>query len=418
MYRKPMDKASPEELLDRKRLNRRRFIRRCARGSLAAAVSSRLVPGLTEPAFAVLHPHRVVRVHSASATSWPGPWPVPPSGPPYYYDFIETDVVKLMFNKGIQRLTDAASPAAAWQEIMTAYQPGDKVVIKVNLNNSSGPDDLDNVMDATAPVVDEVLDGLTQSLGIPVGDVLVYDTSRYMLTARLVNRSRYAASVFSTNRNVWDESAEVTFRDPPEAPDLHYNLSLDLTTAQHLINIPILKRHAMGITGAMKNHYGSVKYPSYLHADMENNSYIGDVNNNPHIRDKTRLIVCDALFGNWSVNYGEGPRDWTTFPEGTPNSLLFSLDPVAMDSVLYDIIRDERVARGTTAWDPHEFLQVAMDYHGLGVHEHKPYSEIDYVETGVEVGRSDIDNMIRLRKSGEATDDDVLDLIDRYMSGE
>jgi len=415
MHGEPMDESKFAEFLDRKKIDRRRFLHRFCRGSMAAAAvaaGNGLIPRLFKPAFATLYPNRVVRVSSPDATSWNG-------SASYYYDYVDTGVVKSMFNQGIQRLTDAASPTEAWQEIMGTYVSGQKVVIKVNLNNSKGSDEEDNEIDAIAPVVDEVLDGLTQAVGVPIGDILVYDTSKEIPIPRLVNRSRYSAtSVFSSTFNVWDDSAPVEFRDDPEPCGYcYYDISKDLTDADHLINIPLLKRHDCGVTGALKNHYGSVSHRSHLHANMENNSYIGDVNNNTHIKDKTRLIVTDALFGNWATNCCEPPRLWQTFDNDSPNSLFFSLDPVAIDSVMLDYIRDERTARGL-AQDPHDFLQVAMDWHGLGVHEHKPYSGIQYIDSDARVTRGDVDRAIRQFKAEQISEQEVLNTITQYQNGE
>jgi len=419
----------------RRKIERRQFLRRVGEGSLAAAAAGYgLMPGFSKHALAAPASNRVVRVHSESATSWSGPWPVPVSGPPYYFDSIDAGVVKSMFEQGLQLLTGTTNPTAAWHEIIGDYSAGDKVVIKVNLNNCSAPEDTDNKMDATAPLIDAVLDGLVDNRDIPISDILVYDTSRYIPTVRLLNRSRYPAAVFSTNHGIWDETEpEVTFDDqppqPPQCTYCHYYVSADLTAARYLINMPLLKAHppsafsGAGFTGALKNHYGSVKYPDKLHdsdkiyGGVENCSFIADVNNNPHIRDKTCLIVADGLFGHYSNNT-DPPRQWLTFGDGTPDSVLVSLDPVAIDSVMLDMVRDERDARGLELYDP-GYLEIAHDY-GLGVHEHKPYSQIEYIvsELGAGTTRGAVDNAIRRFKSGDATVDDVNAAVDQYMNGE
>jgi len=405
-----------EWLFDRKEIARRLLLKRLMKGSVVATgavLAKRFMSGESNPAFAAEHPHRVVRVHSADATSWD--W-----SSNYYYsdECIDSDVVKSMVNEALQRLIDASTPTQAWQEIMASYVPGDKVVIKVNLNNISGEHDQDNTMDATAPIVDAVLDGLIQNAGIPQANILVYDTLRAMPVERLVSRSSYPPSVFSSNYRVYDESVEIAFVDPLQYPDEHHYVSLDLTNAQHLINIPLLKCHGnAAVTGALKNHLGTIRRPWRLdHANIGNNSYIADVNNNPHIRDKTRLIVCDALFGNYQGNQG-APLQWQTFGNGSPNSVLVSLDPVATDSVMLSMIQAERTAR-SLASKPFGYLDVAMDY-GLGVHETPPFDEIEYIEAQLgQTTRSDVDRAIRQHKEGEATEGEVLSVIEGYMSGE
>ena len=425
MSEQPMDETRLEEFLDRKKIDRRRFLQQFARGSISAAAVAAahgLIPRLFKPAYATLYPNRVTRVYSENATSWDFS-----SG--YYFDAIAGDVARQMVNQAVQDLTDATSAAAAWNEIMASYVPGDKVAIKINLNNIYNTSDIDNNMDAVAPVIDAVVAALNQNVDVPLSDILVYDSQRALPIDRLVNSSAYP-SVFSDDNgswrdgdpSVWNDSVIVTIRDPVGNPAYVCNVSDLLTQCEHLINIPLLKRHPeAAVTGAMKNHYGSVSNCFELHTQpyRRNGSYIGDINNHPEIRGKTRLIVADALFGSWAHNQGP-PRQWQIFNNGSPNSVLASLDPVAIDSVMFDIINDERNARGYPE-EEHGHLEVAMNYHGLGVHEHKPYSEISYRES--ELGqttttRADIDRIIKEHKEGQATDSQVISVIDSYMSGE
>jgi hypothetical protein len=122
-----------------------------------------------------------------------------------------------------------------------------------------------------------------------------------------------------------------------------------VTEAKHLINACLLTNHVfLPVSGPLKNHFGTVRfsnydqYPGRLHGDrME--EHIEDINLNEHIKNKTRLYVCDGLFG---VFAGEkkGIHKWKTFPckNGTPNTLLFSFDPFAMEQKIAEIIIKER----------------------------------------------------------------------------
>jgi hypothetical protein len=162
--------------------------------------------------------------------------------------------------------------------------------------------------------------------------------------------------------------------------------------AEHLINIPLLKSHGSYITLALKNHYGSVIYRDntlgsmheYFNqggnkqsCDLETENILADINDNPHIRDKTRLVIGDGLFGNSYTNGGSVER-WDIFNNDDPNILFFSADPVAISSVMTDYIVAERGNQD------HEHLHAAATL-GLGVHEqwdnatNRKYTEIDYV---------------------------------------
>jgi hypothetical protein len=165
-----------------------------------------------------------------------------------------------------------------------------------------------------------------------------------------------------------------------------------VVNSQHLINIPIMKEHCTGITGTFKNHFGSVNEPiADLHTTMqasENNPLV-DIYLNPHIGNKTRLIVGDGLFGMSLTDgaCGSGaPHRWSTFNNLAPNSLFLSIDPVAIDSVMLDYILAERDAHGL--WShPHDHLHCAHSS-GLGIHEHRDeqgeYDEIDFVDIEME----------------------------------
>jgi len=95
---------------------------------------------------------------------------------------------------------------------------------------------------------------------------------------------------------------------------------------------------------------------------------LADINNNPHIRDKTRLILADGIFGN-AHSFDQDPERWNIFGNDDSNIFFFSTDPVAISSVMSDYIMEER------GWQDHQQLHAA-DYIGLGVDEHWDSYEI------------------------------------------
>jgi hypothetical protein len=237
--------------------------------------------------------------------------------------------------------------------------------------------------------VDAVIGGLV-NLGIPQGDIYVFDASRIIPSVRYQTLTIYPLVNFL-------EVYDVTFGetgDPDEKIQFTHGdlsgvtkyLADVVVNSQHLINIPIIKSHVTGISATLKNHFGSVNEPiDVMHGCMqaaENNPLV-DIYLNPHIRNKTRLIVGDALLGMALSGGGSGPpHRWSTFNDISPNSLFFSIDPVAVDSVMLDYILAERDAHGL--WShPHDHLHWAHSS-GLGIHEHRDeqgeYDEIDLVD--------------------------------------
>jgi hypothetical protein len=166
-----------------------------------------------------------------------------------------------------------------------------------------------------------------------------------------------------------------------------------LVDADYVINLPIMKRHGgAGITLGIKNHLGSIDgfytggHAMHDYFYLSGSSYASDrnpmvdINTNPTIRDKTVLVLGDALYGAWPDN-NEPPSRWSSFDYDSPNMLFFGVDPVATDSVMHDWLRRQGSFNSAAT----DVLLVAAAA-GLGVYEHwnnnddREYQVIDYVE--------------------------------------
>lgn len=177
--------------------------------------------------------------------------------------------------------------------------------------------------------------------------------------------------------------------------------------ADHIINMPQLKGHGgASVTLGLKNHFGSVGLTKDARGSHDahdsHGSYVGfygysyddaaglagnpanllaDINANPVFKDKTRLILGDGLMGNPTINW-QDPVVWKTFGDQPPEILFFGVDPVAVDSVMFDYLQSECAAAGEAARDD-DILHYAAAI-GLGTHEHwndaadKKYTAIDY----------------------------------------
>jgi hypothetical protein len=95
-----------------------------ANRAFARVAGSSKLPGNSIPA------HRVVHTHSDQATHWDYQ-----TG--WYGDYVDQTVVDRMTERGIMDLTGAPTPADAWRGIIPAYTAGQKVAIKINLNNAT-----------------------------------------------------------------------------------------------------------------------------------------------------------------------------------------------------------------------------------------------------------------------------------------
>ncbi|MFQ5753044.1 MAG: hypothetical protein ACE5HI_13720, partial [bacterium] len=70
----------------------------------------------------------VISIHCAEATDWD--FKEEP-----YADYCHHDKIKQMLNVGVRELVTAATPELAWQKLFSNYTPGDRIAIKINVND-------------------------------------------------------------------------------------------------------------------------------------------------------------------------------------------------------------------------------------------------------------------------------------------
>lgn len=380
-------------------ISRRTFLE----ASTAAAVSTWLSPvwaGEHKP----LVTSRIVRIHDPRATrTWdynankpwnhtvePGEGGGTEKTKERYYDYINEGVVASMLDRGLRELTDSRSTGQAWRKLLPNLSTDHTFAIKMNMNNASFNEKITtNRMDQTMPLVNAVLDDLVNKLGVPEQQITILDASRWFHPVIMKARCKFPKVKWVDHKgDPWDKNESVTFtKDKPtldrRKQSGNFWMPKAYTQSDHILNLCLMKRHGCGITGAMKNHFGSIPSPSCLHEKIGDRSYIADLCSTPSIKNKVRLNIADALFANWHNNVW-APRLWKTFPQESPNSLLLGTDPVALDSVMLDHIISEIEAQGQEyKWllestSHHGFLEYAMSHHKLGVHEHRPYRRIDY----------------------------------------
>ncbi len=108
-------------------------------------------------------------------------------------------------------------------------------------------------------------------------------------------------------------------------------------SASVLINLPILKDHGLaGISSALKNNFGLVHNPNKFHLNGCD-PHVAEVNALPFVRQKQKLVVCDAL----RVQVDGGPA---FHPAGAMSygALLLATDPVALDRVAWELLEQLR----------------------------------------------------------------------------
>ena len=375
------------------KLSRREFLYGVAATGAALALrrwlpSSRQVR--RSPSFeAAIPANRVVHTHSSLATSWD-------YATGWYGDYVDQAVVDRMVDRGVMDLTGTLTRADAWRAIIPGYIAGQKVAIKINLNNASC-DDSHQIIDALPQPVNSVIQGL-KSIGIPENNIWVYDVTNGwhsgQMPSRLVNKivALYPAVKFHSNESGcstalgFSGTEHVHFFVPANREITDRPICNALVQASYLINMPIMKKHGMaGVTLGFKNHFGSIDGCDQVHWSVElgDGAYLStynglvDIYNNAHFKNKTVLTIGDGLYGARINNYDEVPNPWPTFGDHSPNSLFFSRDPVAIDCVMYDFLD----AEGGVPGGSDDYLKLAQAS-GFGTFEHwdgtGQYHTIDY----------------------------------------
>ncbi len=236
--------------------------------------------------------------------------------------------VQTMVDESVKMLTGKSSVAEAWASILPGFKKEHIVAIKVNTITPTH---------YTHPeVVNAVLNGLT-SIGVPENNIIIYDLINNHLIAcgYKHNTGETGVRCFGNDEDGWGYDIENSF----DILGHKIALSRILTRCDHLINIPVLRVHLdpYGVTLSLKNHFGSINEPHKLHENFPSACAI--LNSHKDIKDKTRLIVIDALFGFWGSNNTMFVQDFA------PNSLIVSRDPVAADHIGTEILNDERAKR-------------------------------------------------------------------------
>jgi hypothetical protein len=447
------------------------MLRRCFLRSMAAAPAAGLIqvplPGAAPDAAVArfspsegvnapvgtglgIHPGRVTWLRDPAITSWDGA-----SGHWWDDGFTNQRAVHQMTSRLVESLAGRKNEKQAWDSLFrnfnetrgfgrAGYKPGEKIAIKVNCNQDRsaewgsgsvlpggrrrGPQNGLPSPHAVAAVVTSLI----EQGGVRGEDVLVYDATGIRnvgdpITTRIKANS---SAQFQAVRYLAGTSHGLSGRLPP-APDMANPirfagpglpagyLPVQVTEAKYMINMALLRPHGMaGVTLIGKNHFGSVYFPDnggwlpqVLHKHVLRNLPMGSYNalvdlmGHRHLGGKTMLYILDGLY---TAEHNEGNVfRWESFGNQWASMMLMSQDPVAIDSVALDFLRNEPRAvevRGNADNYLHEAAMAAKPGSGvvynpdgsgplasLGAHEHwnnateRKYSRNLGRKTGIEL---------------------------------
>jgi uncharacterized protein (DUF362 family) len=233
-----------------------------------------------------------------------------------------------LLNKAVIKLVRAKDAPTAWGAL---FSNKDVVGIKVNSLGGKG-------LSPHPELLDAIVQGLL-SAGVPENSIIIWDRFDRELAAvgYTLNRSAQGVRCFGTEQ---DFEEDITIMG--EVGSCLSKIFTSLCTA--IINVPILKDHDLaGVSGSMKNLYGIIHNPNRYH-DNSCDPYVAEISAFPAVRQKIRLIICDAI----RPQYHAGPAFRPQF-QWNYGGLLVSTDPVAHDRIAADIIEEKRKEKGMSS---------------------------------------------------------------------
>lgn len=268
-------------------------------------------------------------------------------------------VLDEMLGACMMRLTNTDSPSRAWRSL---FSPNDRVALKINTLGGKGL--------STNPAVVEAIVRALVAIGIDERNILAWDRfNRELIRAGFrINRSGKGYRCYGTEL---DYERQLTVHG-----SIGGQLSVLLTRfPTALINVPILKDHNLaGVAISMKNLYGVIDNPNRYHSN-NCDPYLADIADLPVVRRKMRLIVCDALYGQYEAGPAYHPKyRWEA------DTLMVATDPVALDTVGWRMIEAKRREAGLKPLGevgrPPRWLATAAA-RGLGQNDPKKIEVVD-----------------------------------------
>lgn len=364
-------------------------------------------------------PGRVSWTWDRRAVNWDG------NGYWWQLDNYDAPTIQRMMVDGIASVAGQSDAVSGWDALFKAhnaargrgevgYTAGEKIAIKANLNGAAEYDDDPTGRSGdsyTHPlVVQALLLSLVRDGKVAPENITVYDVTRIVpdYLKELCSQGMLKGVNFVDRTNgVPDEKAPIIWSHH-ESPEPNY-LPTCVTEATYLINLATLKGHNYGITLCAKNHFGSFINSYRLRAPQQANlhgnltqhrmsvySVLVDLMGNYELGKKTMLYMLEGLISpsenTITINRRNSTWRQPPFNGDFTNSLFFSQDPVAIDSVGADFLMNEPMCtelnyalRGNETVENylHEAALVSappsqvtyLDGHGhkmsnLGVHEH------------------------------------------------
>lgn len=249
----------------------------------------------------------------------------------------QLNAVQGMVDAVLSALADGA--ANPWSKIVPGIGACTRVGIKINCLNGAFP--------TTPAIVRAIVNSLVSKADVCAGNIIVWDRN-----LKEMNDTGYTSDGFQVAKLMGTLDAPDYAGKGPGYSENDYGtiqgskprLSRILTELTDVtINCPVFKVHGQtGVTGALKNVFGIIDCPGSFHTDavkhQDMQTALPAIYNIPPIRNSIKLTIVDALR---AVASG----DTNSMPNALPGRIFASMDPLALDYYVLDLMNEVRAAR-------------------------------------------------------------------------
>jgi len=240
------------------------------------------------------------------------------------------EIFETPLNMSVARLTGEKGHEAAWRALFSSRD-----VVGIKLNCLAG-----SALSSSPGLVEAIVRGL-RIAGVPDDGIIIWErTDRELVHAGFTLNKKKGVKCFGS------DAVSPAYDPRPEMMGSIGSCFAQIVSryCTALINVPVLKDHDLaGVSIGMKNFYGAIHNPNKYH-DNNCDPYVSDINRHPYIKDKLRLVVCDAVTAlcdggpaykaQWAWNYA---------------GIITAADPVALDTIGWEIIEKRRKEKGLPA---------------------------------------------------------------------
>lgn len=283
----------------------------------------------------------------------------------FWWDESSNDLSRIttMFSKALQSIANQKNDKKAWEAVFSyfnqahrkekkGYSKGEKIAVKINLNNDRTSYDDTPWINTSPHVIYAVVEGLVKDAGVAQEDIIIFDAIRY-ITPHLYDfiQKAYPGVKFIDGygglpgriKNEWI-TGKISYAVENKCGS---GIAACVVEADYLINIYTAKGHpATGVTLSAKNHYGSIDGRDHYYIKGPKMGYdkynpLVEVMGHKDLGEKTVLYICDMLYSCYHSD--ASPIKWKMEPfNGSwPASIFVSQDAIACDSVATDFLTAE-----------------------------------------------------------------------------